>query len=819
VASICFIALHFCFLFLFPHIFTAPRIFGRTWGFHFITYFPVPVQAAFYALALALCVPPLARYCAHLISRPFSDKVKAYLSLRKEKLFVSIAILSIPVFWLLNAKYALLGDNFGIVERAVNNTFMPDEPGAIFILHCFYKVMNALFSMDGIGSIRLFSNLCGGVFIYLSLRIAQEMGTTFFEKVSIFLFYISFCTIQHFCGYIEDYASTVMMVPLYLYTSLLCLRGKVHFTVPAVCLAAAIIVHLECLMFSPVILYVLYEIKLKKQEFFREPRTWATALICGAALGFYPAYKFVAPHLMPLTSHTEMTLFSFTHLWEFLNGQLLGCGSGLFILAGCLAYAIARKVRLTPELWFLLVSCGSVITGLFLFHSALGSADWDIYSYSSLAVNVLALCLFFHLFGTKQHAPFVQYATVVFIGLMLLHSAPWISINASDRSVRRFEDIIKTDPAFGWNDKPDPKFYRPRICRIAMRMQQNGLDTESCNLYKKAYETNPEEELGLYNYFVVLCKQKQTVHASAIIDSLAHSHPASFLARLRSLLTNAQYGCGDGLTIKILDTFYGMFQDNAMIITSIYPQKYITDFFQLYLELLLNKKRLAQAQQVCQTILKLEPRNGINHYNLARVYFEKGDYDSVIAICTMLNKAFPGMPSPNILGARAFQRKQGTSPNLAGGPGKKDTVKVMTEKEIKGDTIVYYETLLRINPDNTDAHNNLGVALADKGRMEEAIPHFKEALRLKPGDEKVYFNLGNTLARLKRFDEAITRYKEALRINPQFANAHNNLGNTLAQAGRIDEAIGHFNEALNIKPDFEEAQMNLEHARRIKKIR
>jgi len=190
--SICVIAIHFCFLYVFPHIFAVPRIFGRTWGFHFITYFSAPVQAAFYALALALCVPPVAPSFANLLSRPFSDKVKSYLSQRKEILFVSVSVLSIPVFRLLNAKYALLGDNFGIVERAVNNTFMPDECGAIFILHCFYKVMHALFSMDGIGSIRVFSNLCGGVFIYLSLRIAQEMGTTFLEKVSIFLFYVSF---------------------------------------------------------------------------------------------------------------------------------------------------------------------------------------------------------------------------------------------------------------------------------------------------------------------------------------------------------------------------------------------------------------------------------------------------------------------------------------------------------------------------------------------------------------------------------------------------------------------------------------------------
>jgi superkiller protein 3 len=209
---------------------------------------------------------------------------------------------------------------------------------------------------------------------------------------------------------------------------------------------------------------------------------------------------------------------------------------------------------------------------------------------------------------------------------------------------------------------------------------------------------------------------------------------------------------------------------------------------------------------------------------MARVYFEKGDYDSVIAICTMLNKAFPGMPSPNILGAQAFRRKNGivgaaAFSNQPAGPANNGTAKIPAQEEIMGDTIAYYENLLRRNPHNIDAQNNLAVALADQGQPEEAINHFKEALQLNPGDEKVHFNLGNTLSKQKRFEEAIAQYKEALRINPKFANAHNNLGNTLAQAGRIDEAIGHFNEALYIKPDFEEAQMNLEHARRIKNFR
>jgi Flp pilus assembly protein TadD len=48
---------------------------------------------------------------------------------------------------------------------------------------------------------------------------------------------------------------------------------------------------------------------------------------------------------------------------------------------------------------------------------------------------------------------------------------------------------------------------------------------------------------------------------------------------------------------------------------------------------------------------------------------------------------------------------------------------------------------LEIRPDYAEAHNNLGVALARQGRLEEAIARFGEALRLKPDYEEARTNL------------------------------------------------------------------------------
>ena len=48
---------------------------------------------------------------------------------------------------------------------------------------------------------------------------------------------------------------------------------------------------------------------------------------------------------------------------------------------------------------------------------------------------------------------------------------------------------------------------------------------------------------------------------------------------------------------------------------------------------------------------------------------------------------------------------------------------------------------LRISPHDAQSHNNLGVALAEQGRLEEAVVHFTEALRIDPNFKEAQRNL------------------------------------------------------------------------------
>ncbi len=124
-------------------------------------------------------------------------------------------------------------------------------------------------------------------------------------------------------------------------------------------------------------------------------------------------------------------------------------------------------------------------------------------------------------------------------------------------------------------------------------------------------------------------------------------------------------------------------------------------------------------------------------------------------------------------------------------------------------SITLFEHTLRVTSKNFTIHNNLGIALEEQGKIQEAVFHYSEALRIKPDYALAQYNLATILARQGKIEEAITRYAKALQIDPNLFEAHNNLGNVMAQRGRILEAAAHYQQALRINPNYAEAHSNL----------
>ena len=64
-----------------------------------------------------------------------------------------------------------------------------------------------------------------------------------------------------------------------------------------------------------------------------------------------------------------------------------------------------------------------------------------------------------------------------------------------------------------------------------------------------------------------------------------------------------------------------------------------------------------------------------------------------------------------------------------------------------------YRRALELKPDYADAYSNLGNALTDQGKLDEAVATYRKALELKPDNVKALNNRGLALAGQGKLDE------------------------------------------------------------------
>ncbi|HEV3263039.1 MAG TPA: serine/threonine-protein kinase, partial [Gemmataceae bacterium] len=114
------------------------------------------------------------------------------------------------------------------------------------------------------------------------------------------------------------------------------------------------------------------------------------------------------------------------------------------------------------------------------------------------------------------------------------------------------------------------------------------------------------------------------------------------------------------------------------------------------------------------------------------------------------------------------------------------------------EAIACHRKAIEFDPKLVAAHNNLGVALKDKGQVDEAIACYKKAIELDPKLAAAHSNLGVALKDKGQVGEAIACYKKAIELDPKHANAHNNLGVALKDKGQVDEAIACYKKAIEL---------------------
>ena len=110
------------------------------------------------------------------------------------------------------------------------------------------------------------------------------------------------------------------------------------------------------------------------------------------------------------------------------------------------------------------------------------------------------------------------------------------------------------------------------------------------------------------------------------------------------------------------------------------------------------------------------------------------------------------------------------------------------------------QRIISADPENADAHNNLGNVFDGMGRMKEAEACYRNAVALNPDHAPALNNLGVMLMARKAITEALAAYHRAVNLSPNISNFRYNLGNALRKCGQIDEAVASYRKAVELEP-------------------
>jgi tetratricopeptide (TPR) repeat protein len=174
------------------------------------------------------------------------------------------------------------------------------------------------------------------------------------------------------------------------------------------------------------------------------------------------------------------------------------------------------------------------------------------------------------------------------------------------------------------------------------------------------------------------------------------------------------------------------------------------------------------------------------------IHHELEEYDEAINIFTELDKEYPNDEKIIYRLAAAHEGKR----NL-------------------DEAIEYYNKLLDINPERTEAYSAIASMLEEKAQYstrDEERNYYNEALKYRDKLIEIketgynYLSKGLTLSRLGRTQEGIDNYLKSIELDPENPFPYNNLGFNYHNLGEYEKALEYYLKSMECM-DYEETHL------------
>lgn len=130
--------------------------------------------------------------------------------------------------------------------------------------------------------------------------------------------------------------------------------------------------------------------------------------------------------------------------------------------------------------------------------------------------------------------------------------------------------------------------------------------------------------------------------------------------------------------------------------------------------------------------------------------------------------------------------------------------------EVWQHSVSLYRHALRVTERNAVMHNNLGIALVDRGSYDEAVRVYQQGLEFRSYFSHVLrYNAGIAHSRAGRYAEALALFDEALRVDSGYPEARFHRARALAALGRLEEARQELERVVELTPEAAEPHVEL----------
>jgi hypothetical protein len=310
---------------------------------------------------------------------------------------------------------------------------------------------------DAVPVYRLLSPVAGALFLAVVLALSADQALA--PPWVTFGLLTTLGVLQLFFGYVENYSYAAAGVLAYLWLGMGVVRGRPPLWAAATVLAITNATHPSTIVLAPSLLYLGW---FNVQEREGESRIGAAAaalqiglpmaLIAGATVVMMEAghhgiatllttdrpgggdARWFVPLLETQTQWEQYTMFSWRHLRDFLNQQLLVAPvvlPGLAVVAGFewmrQRHATSTVKRPSAVTIFLLIAAGCYLLFTWVWNPDYGGQrDWDLFSLAALPLTLLLIVRLSQVLG---RTPALIGGAAPLVLVQALHTAAWIYQN------------------------------------------------------------------------------------------------------------------------------------------------------------------------------------------------------------------------------------------------------------------------------------------------------------------------------------------------------------------------------------------------------